>query len=431
MAKRHIVIALGLTSIGMLLSTAASATSISLSNTFNFIDNRSANDINLNPGLFDTFGARVTPSDNSTITAQSTVGTATQGPRTVILSYEPFTTDPFHYVRSIQPPTLPTGQWDLSFNNNGDTATGTTPNLSGGSVIPFVSAMNISGSGAQPKFNWLLPAGTIDSQQMVIRDLGSLVGTGGIGGAGVANIVYSQSLNANSTTFTLDQTAFGLNLDLTHRYSVELDLRQLRNPTGGTGLHNTISQSRSFFDFTLSTGTLPNVYLPTVNTSNPSQTVYQFSNITAQTNIPTFIDPLLAIGYDYQIGLGDPNFASVLLPTGIGDNKFQLYLWDGSQWVFNTDLTGGQTFDFATGGVDRFRILGIETSAALDPANGLAFVTGLTWTAAGTFSGTMTPITFDVAATPLPGTLPLLASAMGALGLLGRRCRKRKAAAAA
>src|SRR5271166_3479839 len=37
----------------------------------------------------------------------------------------------------------------------------------------------------------------------------------------------------------------------------------------------------------------------------------------------TFIDPKVAIGYDYAIGAGNPNFASVLLPN-VGGGHFDL-----------------------------------------------------------------------------------------------------------
>ncbi len=42
---------------------------------------------------------------------------------------------------------------------------------------------------------------------------------------------------------------------------------------------------------------------------------------------PIFIDPILAIGYDYIVNSG-PNIQSVLLPLGIGDNLFDLWLYD-------------------------------------------------------------------------------------------------------
>lgn len=38
-----------------------------------------------------------------------------------------------------------------------------------------------------------------------------------------------------------------------------------------------------------------------------------------------YIDPDVAVGYDYTKGLGDPNFRSVTLPVGIDDALFDTY----------------------------------------------------------------------------------------------------------
>jgi hypothetical protein len=136
-----------------------------------------------------------------------------------------------------------------------------------------------------------------------------------------------------------------------------------------------------------------------------------------------FIDPLVAIGYDYQIGIGDPNFASVLLPS-IGDNVYELQLWNGSAFEFADTLNGGDPYTFGLSGVDRFRILGIELGAGLDPFNPSAFITGLTFASDGSFSGTMTPITVNVPG-PIAGAgLPGLVLAFGgALAWWRRRPR--------
>ena len=123
----------------------------------------------------------------------------------------------------------------------------------------------------------------------------------------------------------------------------------------------------------------PEINLPTIVNG-----VYNFNINNVGPSSVTFIDPLLAIGYEYATGAGDPNFESVLLPTGIGDNLFDLFLWDGSAFVDSgVNLSGGVQYFFAQGGVSQFEIMGIETSAGLDPANPTAFITGLTFVSPG------------------------------------------------
>lgn len=134
----------------------------------------------------------------------------------------------------------------------------------------------------------------------------------------------------------------------------------------------------------------------------------------------TFIDPLVAVGYDYALSdLGSPAFQSVELPS-VGDNLFTLSLWNGSQWTAAGTLQSGaaNAHDFGLDGVRAFRITGIEVSAALDPTNTSAFVTGLSFAGTGLVNMTQTPIT---AAVPEPATYALLIFGLAALGLGTRR----------
>jgi hypothetical protein len=109
-----------------------------------------------------------------------------------------------------------------------------------------------------------------------------------------------------------------------------------------------------------------------------------------------FIDPPLAVGYAYQVE-GGPNFASVYIPAPLpnGDETFQVE-FNGQ----TAALRAGEAFDFTTvvpGGVSAFRITGIDTTEALDPANPTAFVTGLSFAtdASADYTVTMIPIVID------------------------------------
>lgn len=134
------------------------------------------------------------------------------------------------------------------------------------------------------------------------------------------------------------------------------------------------------------------VSLPTGTTSGGA---YVFS-VQVIPNTPIFIDPVVAVGYDYRIGKKNPRIATVRLPIGIGDSLYRLEV-GGRKYV----LAGGDLFDFRAHGfrkgVEKFRVGCIEVDALLDPANPQAFPTELTFMEAGLFTGTQKPLTRDSA----------------------------------
>ena len=149
--------------------------------------------------------------------------------------------------------------------------------------------------------------------------------------------------------------------------------------------------------------------LPTVGSDpNPNDNrgaPYQFHVAGVTTGQTIFIDPFVAIGYDYAIGVGDPNLASVSLPS-VGAGKFDLTFGNTA-----TTIQADTQFFFPPGGVSEFSVRGIETSANLDPNNVTAFITGLTFAGSGEFTGTMTPVLQSVGV-PEPAVLLLLGSGL-------------------
>ena len=133
---------------------------------------------------------------------------------------------------------------------------------------------------------------------------------------------------------------------------------------------------------------------------------------------PIFVDPEIAVGYDYNV-LAGPLFNSVVLPF-IGDGLYDLYHCDAttSSLVSDGVVAAGEAHSFGDGGASCFRVLGIEISALLDPNDPTAFVTGLTFTGDGAVDFTMTAVTESV---PETATGALLASGILTLWAVRRK----------
>lgn len=307
--------------------------------------------------------------------------------------------------------------WTIRFTRGADQLEVTGPTLAGAEqAVPFPVSVTLSGSGLTPTVSWQVPgAFAPDGFRINVFDKKRLTTNG------TPDIVHSVAIAASATSYTLPPTfSSGLALVAGGNYTINLQLIETR---GHVPFSNNNAQilrrSNSYFAFTpLTGGNPPDVKLPTV-----ADGVYNFNVTDVGPGSVTFIDPLVAVGYDYALGVGDPKFASVLLPN-VGDGQYTLDYTDGTG-AHTVALGHDSQYFFGEGGVMAFRVTGIETDAALDPNNATAFITGLTFVNAGSFTGTMTPLTVFVPDVPEPQTYALMLLGLAGLGGIARRRQTR------
>lgn len=225
-------------------------------------------------------------------------------------------------------------------------------------------------------------------------------GGGGVGGT-PAQAGYDAGDGENFFTLPGSRTAAVLDL---------ADTSNVSNETPGLWLFNIRNGE-------ISDGSTPETALvPTIVTDSGG---YQF-DFMVEENQRVFIDPLVAVGYDYEV-LSGPNILSALFPILPNQaDPYLLYLLDGT---FLDSVFGGQVFNFGGGGVNGFRLRGIDLGNGLDPGNSQAFVTGLTFAVgAGTTQISMlqTPVSVETGV-PEPATWMMLILGFGGVGAAMRR----------
>jgi PEP-CTERM motif len=397
------------------------ASQVDISGTFNFSDlvgvNPTGNGAPIGTtgfyagGIYDQIGANVvTPSAGTTVTA-------TQGTYTYNVPFigGPTAANPDEFSSLLPLNTSLTSPWTLTAQNPGLTSgVADTPSLTVFTPPPLATGVTLSGSEIAPTITWSNPSGTSATAQTVyVFDLSP--------GSPHEAIYKGPALSPGVETFTIPTGI--LAAGSSYSISVQSDI----NSNGLSGILEARSRSYSAA-FVATSGTFATpIVLPTVSStlSVYGGPIFEFNTpVTAGTSIS--IDPPAATGFIYQIGAGDPNFASVELPEVGNPNPYDLYLWNGSQFVFDTMINPDTIFDFGSGGVSEFEILGIAASVGLNPNSATDFVTTLTFEGSGTFTGTMIP----VISVPEPSTWTMMLVGFAGLGFAGYRQRQKLAAAA-
>ncbi len=296
----------------------------------NFRDTRSINDVGVGAGDINQFGADLAPSAVNT-TIQGVQGTFTVGPN----QCGPLAVNPSFCATGTTFNSNRLGSWTLTFTNGTDVATAVTPSLAGlpAAPVPFPTSVSISNTGTTPSLSWTVPSGfTPDAVRVNVFDK-SLTRANG-----AKDIIFSTALAATQTSFQIPAND-PLNptqalLKSTGQYVLNVQLIQTRGhaPLVGNNNDNILRRSNSYFDFSPRTGPQPSAFLPSVGPAPAPSTglgaPYQFQVQGIKGGQTIFIDPFVAVGYKYAIGLGNPNFASVTLPA-VGDNVFALSYLQG------------------------------------------------------------------------------------------------------
>ena len=382
---------------------------ITLNDPYQWLENRSTNTLGRAPGLRQNLGVTSAVPNG----LAGTTATATQGSTVLLLPYTGTSAISNEFNRTIAANPTMYGAWQLLFTNGANTASVSTPAINPTlAPMPFAGDVRITNQ-TSTSFSWTIPTtASVDAVRINLFDHGrlNLAGTN-------ADIIYNATFAANTTSFTLPSTLVnGLPLISGNLYTLEINLLDFASNSVSASQNDLRNRSRLYVDFLPGSTPARGAFLPVVEPgANGSTPIFHF-NITSVGRNTIYIDPVVATGYIYKTGTGNPNFASVLLPTGIGDNRYKIVLQDGSE----VDVTGGTTFSFANGGVSAFTVLGIEASAGLDVSDPTAFITGLTFTQSGAFTGTMQAI----AIVPEVHSSIMLITGLGCVLAVSRRQRR-------
>lgn len=398
-ATRILAMLLALGSINL-----ASATPVTNFGYFNFLDTWGLNPLGVDAGQYGNIGGNFSPVSGTSVTAQ-------QGAFEVPLFYRNSIALPFEFGRMEKLSTLQNlgipldGTWKLTARNGADTVSVETKRAYL-TAPPMIANVQTNGLSTTPTLSWtraafVAPAEYSQGTALTIWNLDR-------------QVVHRVLLGANANSYTLP--AGKMEVGKNYVISVETTIRNKSDVSTNMPFGSLAAATRNFFNFQPQANAVQ--FSAPVNLPvevNPGRFTFDMD---VEEGVPYLIDPIIAIGYDFAIGAGNPLFASILFPD-LGNFLYEIYLWNGFDWVFDDFVAALTRFDFDGGGVDRFRVLGIDPSLGLDPNDPTAFVTEVTFAGTGRFTGSMTAITAQ-----LPEPSSVLLVGLGILGLMFARKRQ-------
>ncbi|HSU07078.1 MAG TPA: hypothetical protein VLI93_16065, partial [Acetobacteraceae bacterium] len=230
----------------VLVSGPAGATTVTLVDPAIQLSNAGINDIGFFSGFgifldADVLGGLAGP--GTTVTA-FTKDTISGELRRASLPYRGNTADPNTYTDTIPDQAGLHGRWTMIFTNGGDKTTRDVALPVGATQLPPISNLTISGSKANPTFDWVAPAGrVVEGYRINLYDQNLVDKTGTL-----ANGVLTTTITSTEFTVPTD-LAGGLKLDSTHRYTIRINALENRDGSSNLNNANVFARSGTYFDF--------------------------------------------------------------------------------------------------------------------------------------------------------------------------------------
>ena len=297
----------------LLASTAlANAATISVNDLNFFRDTRGTNDVGIQQGDVLQFGANVV--GGSTGTSIQGIFTPTLGVPGLIGSASPCgalaVNANFCAKTTAFTSAKLNGTWQVQLTQGTTKSNFALPSASAVPLTPVAFPTNVTisrnapGPGnpnGDPTISWNLPAGTNpNSLRVNVFDKSQVLPNG------QDNIIESKNIAPTATSFTPTVA-----LSPGGNYVINFQVIQTRDGAAiplNSGNADILTRSSSFFDFSpIKPGSPPVISLPTIGPNG----VYNFQVGSVGPSSVTFIDPKVAVGYNYAIGAGNPNFAAL------------------------------------------------------------------------------------------------------------------------